>query len=283
MKLGLALGLLVIMTLVRPLYAQVTDATESPPPFGGSFTFSGSIAEGTQQSTTLGTAFFYSYSQGVKRDQLQGNTRIRLEGTYNTGKKPGQDRVTSAELYYGELRQAVDARQFLSLFRGSLSARATDETRLWLYGVASAYHHIAFGLDLEQAYGIGLAYDFVSLPGLALAVDLRHIDEEFDGQESFSSWAMRLHMTHSTVRVIGANESSSTTLILSESVEVIPPFESSEALQARAFVDVRIPLARGFQANLTLGGDYMQNAPPATKDTYWKSSLGITYNFGNNR
>ena len=155
-------------------------------------------------------------------------------------------------------------------------------TRTWLYAIASGYHHIAFGLESETGVGLGISHDLSAIPGLAVAVDLRHIKEIFDGQPSFSSWAVRIHETYSVTWMVGP-PNAPRPIILAESVEIIPAFASSKALQARALARLSLPIVAGLTTDVAFGLDYMRNATPKAKPRYWKATLGLGYQFSRER
>ena len=216
---------------------------------------------------------------GLLPTTVRSQTNLRAEGSYGTAKKADLPSITTTEMAYAELRQAFGARQLFSRMGGSVRPR-DGEPGTWIYAVASLFHNIAFGLRTEQAYGLGAAYDLEAVPGLAVAADIRYLKEVFDGQSSFSSWAVRVHSSYSHTWVVGP-DSAPRFLYFAVSAEVIPAFESADALQARWLVRLGSPdpeQPRALEGDF--GSDYMKNVPPAFKPHYWRSNVGLTWNFG---
>jgi hypothetical protein len=160
---------------------------------------------------------------------------------------------------------------------------ATDSTPAggWTvstYGIASGYHHIAFDLKLQKSYGAGLSIAVPALSQLAVSGDVRHIDQAFGSVPPFASWAGRVHQSLSHRWTVGTNKLPFT---VGETVEVILPFETAQALQTHAGVEFIIPVVKSLSIPLVYATDYVRNAPPGFRPRYWKSSVQIRYAFGN--
>jgi hypothetical protein len=259
-----------------PVRAQAV-AVPADTSWDGSANLNVSAAQGTQSQSLLTVALAVAHNTGLTPSELQAQSRVRAEFSYGMAQKPGQDSITTSEMAYGEVRQSFDARQLMSAFGGRVSPRASASTDVWLYALASAYHHIAFGLDDEQAYGAGLACDVPLLSGLSVASDLRHIHERFVADYMFSGWAARLYESYTVSWILDPAEKRIVTL--TESVELIPAFASSGALQGRTLVVLSLPVVRRLNVNFTGGLDYMRNTPSGYTPRYWKTTAGISYNF----
>jgi hypothetical protein len=184
-------------------------------------------------------------------------------------------------MLYGEARVSADAKQLVSAFGGSIFVRPTAApSGSWVYGIAAWYHHIAFDLDLQQAYGLGVARDGVDgIPGLALAADIRHVEESFNSQSDFSSWAARVHQSYARSWVAGPG-GATRVFVFAESFELMPMFSSADALQARSLVRFALPVTAALSVPISVGADYLGNASPGFKRLYWKSTIGVEWNFG---
>jgi hypothetical protein len=257
--------------------AAATRATAAAPTddsaWGGTINVNAQISGGTQQQNVL-TLFSTAFHEaGRTPSALHVNSRARFDLAYGNAKKSGQDRITTTEMRYGELRLAANARQLLSSLGGSVPNRGSTNTRFWLYGIAAWYHHLAFDLDLQQAYGVGAAYDLPAVRGLAVAADVRRVHEQFATQPDFSSWALRVHQSYSHVW-------SPRDVRFAESIELTPMFDSTEAFQARTLFRLVLPVAKSLSVPVAFGSDHVGNPSPGFKKHYWKSTIGVEFNFG---
>lgn len=121
------------------------------------------------------------------------------------------------------------------------------------------------------------ATDLVRHP-LTIGVDLRHVSQTFRGQGPFASLAVRLFETYTHQWPIGQQRDR--IIVLTESVEVTPAFESVDALRLRALVKLLLPLVPNWGTTVGYGSDYMENAAPSFKQHYWKVDFGFQYSFG---
>jgi hypothetical protein len=244
----------------------------------GSLAIDGFAAGGTQRQTVIGSKVYVSHESGIPPERLHWVALLRGELAYATARKADQPQITTGEMLFGELKASFDAGQLVSAIRGRTKPRApSGETRLWLYATVSGYHHIAFGLRSEEAYGVGIAV--IPVPNLELAADLRYIDESFDGGARFESLALRLYEGYSIKWLVGP-EGAKRPLVIAQSVELVPAFSSGEAIQVRSNVSVILQFLPRLRVAGSLGSDVMRNAPEDFKKHYWKTTFGLSYTFG---
>ena len=257
-------------------FAQSTvDPTEPGyQPWSGNIDVSGSAAEGTQRQYVGKAVFELAFLPGDSNDRLYSETKFRIEGSYTVGQKPDLPKVVSTEMLYGELKQSFDARQVLSRMFGGASSRS-DPLRWWLQGFVSGYHNIAFGLESQRAVGAGFQHQPSAAHLFFLGADLRHISQRFETQAPFEAMATRIFESYTKVWPVGDRAFS-----LTEVLEITPVFGAEDALQGRALIRLQLPIVKGWTTNLSVGMDYMGNAPPTHKQRYWKTDLGIQYSFG---
>jgi hypothetical protein len=236
---------------------------------------SASLSGGTQSQNVIGATAVVTIAGRMPTDTAKWLLRVRGEDSYTTAQKPGQARVTAVDMRYLEFRPEVRLR--------NTARAATDSTPAggWTvstYGIASGYHHIAFDLKLQKSYGAGLSIAVPALSQLAVSGDVRHIDQAFGSVPPFSSWAGRVHQSLSHRWTVGMNKLPFT---VGETVEVILPFETAQALQTHAGVEFIIPVVKSLSIPLVYATDYVRNAPPGFRPRYWKSSVQIRSAFGN--
>lgn len=257
--------------------AHAQAAAGDPPPYTGTIKITGSAAGGTQQQNTLGTTDFFAYHHGQHDpDALKAETRLQFDFAYGNAKKPGQSRVTSSAMAYFEALQMI---ALASLSGNAAATRPADwRPQSWLYAVGSLYHHLAFGLEREQAIGVGVRRSLDA--GWSFGADIRYIKQTFDGQDDFSSWGVGLRESYAVSRTLGAAPSLRV-LAFSQVFEVVPAFSSRDAVKARGVVNLSLPLVNRFAWDLSFGTDYLGNAAPGSKKWYWKATLaGLSYAFG---
>ena len=249
-----------------PVRAQA--AADDAPLTRGLVTVNASTSDGTQRANAVNGLLAASYESGRGAASVDRILKVRGDFRYGDATKPGQATFTTSEMLYGEMQYDVKV------------APGT-----WLYGIASGYHHITFGLKLEQAYGAGAAYDVPAVSGLEVGADIRHITERFDGDVEYSSVAARVNETYSHAWKIGSG-TDARAYLFTEAVEVVPAFQSSdttsasEALQARAMVTLQLPLTASLSVPVGFAMDYLRNVPAVNKARYWQSTVGVSFTFG---
>jgi hypothetical protein len=256
-------------------------APEDDSTWGGNANLNAQLQGGTQQQNSVSLFASSFQERGRTPRELLLNLRERFDFGYGNAKKPGNERITTTEMLYGEARISADAHQLFSATRGSVLARdSAAGTGTWVYGIAAWYHHIAFDLHVQQAYGVGVARDHIGgIPGLAIAVDVRHVQESFDSQPDFASWAARVHQSYSHSWVIGP-AGATRVFLLGESLELIPMFKSAAAFQARSLVSIALPITGTLSVPIAFGSDYLGNASFGFKPLYWKTTIGLQWTFG---
>ena len=251
--------------------AQVVDSGVK---FVGAVNAGVNASGGTQRKNDVSGQFDLAIDDGTTSTDVRRQVRVRAEGLYGTSQAPGKDKTVGSEMYYLEVRGAVDLGEVLG------SSRQPDaDSGVWLYAIGSVLHTIAFDLDAQRAFGVGVAYDVRSAPGLSVSADLRHIREQFKTQEEFSSWALGLRQSYSRSWVVGT-AAASRTFVFSQAIEAVPAFESRDALQMKGIVSLALPIVTGWSMPITYGVDYMRNTPPGFKRRFWKTTFSLNYAFG---
>lgn len=264
-----------ICAVAQSTSAQSATPTAAPT-LSGSAIANFAAAGGTQQQTFLSVNGDATANRGSSIDEIAMSLRARVDGTYNTAKAAGKDRVTSAEMFYGELRLSADAGQALSRIVGRTSSRRSEMPQRWLYGIASHYQHIAFDLDRQLSAGAGAAWNSVAgVDGLALAADLRYISQQFGSQGNFESWGARVHQSYTKVWIAGGERQ----IVFTESVELLPAFRASRARQVRSGLRLVLPISASFLVPISLNSDYMGNASTGFKTHYWRTTVGVEWTF----
>jgi hypothetical protein len=232
-----------------------------------------SVSDGTQRQVSVEPSLVASLELGRLPSSLHAFTQFDGMAAYGTATKPGQAAIRSSELLSADLRQSVDLVQALSLLRGGVAARSGAASQAWLYGVANAYHNIAFGLRSQQGYGAGVTTAVPRVAGLTVGADLRHVTRVFDTADRLSSWATAVRQSYGR----RWPASGDARLVFAESVEVQLPFESPRAAWVRTTFMATVPATAGFSLTLTVGTDHVGVVPPAYENTYWKSKAGVVY------
>jgi len=268
-----ALRVSVCMTVCLGLAADAAAQTSSSQlKLTGSINAGVNASGGTQSKQDVSGSFDLAIDGGTTGAKVRRQARIRTEGLYGTSQVAGKAKTVGAEMYFIEARPAADLGELLGAQR-----EPDGDSGIWMYGLASVLHTIAFDLDMERAVGAGISCD---IGDVSVSADIRHLREQFNTQPEFSSWALGLHQSYSRPWTVGTG-ANSRTFSLSESLDVVPAFESREALQAKVVVILAIPIIKNWTMPITYGSDYMRNVPPAFKQRFWKTTFSLNYSFGN--
>jgi hypothetical protein len=127
---------------------------------------------GTQSKTDLSGSFDLAIDGGMTGTDVRRRVRLQSEGLYGTSQAPGKAKTVGAEMYFVEVRVVGDLGELLDAER-----KVDADSGLWIYGVASLLHTIAFDLDAQRAIGVGVMLDVAGVPGLTVSADLRHLHE----------------------------------------------------------------------------------------------------------
>jgi hypothetical protein len=264
----------------NPVTQALAAAPENDTAWGGTSTLNGQFSGGTQQQNSISLFSTMFVERGRTPEQLLINARARFEVGYGNAKKPEHDRITTTEMIYGETRVAANARQLVSAFGGSTPLRTDNTAHTWIYGIAAWYHHIAFDVDLQQAYGVGVSHDNLGgIAHLAIAADLRHVQQHFGSQPDFSSWAVRVNQSYLYNWKVG-KPGASRDFSFSETIEGTPMLASADATQARSLIKFGLPVTAALSVPISLSADYLGNASAGFKRIYWKTTVGVEWTFG---
>jgi uncharacterized protein DUF481 len=225
--------------------------------WNGDLAANGAWAIGTQTQKVIGGALLTSF---VKDPTVYGwqyqIAKVDLEANYCSAKKEGSPALKSQELYYGDLNYSF------------------HPSRKWsAFGMARLYHNFSLGLGLGQIYGAGVSYNS---GGLVLAGALVGVTERFDSPGvPFTSAGARIFETYSHLLILG-----STKIVFLESLDVIPAFDSSKAIQGRGITALKIPIGTRLAISPQYADDYLRNAPLNHRENYSRLSLGIDFKLG---
>lgn len=167
-------------------------------------------------------------------------------------KKPGSANITQD--YFGKLQHLI----FI------------NSNNLYASSVADIYRNNSLGLYFQQAYGGGLG---VIVHDIELNADLRFIGQHFypptpsqslvgsqlSERYSFSLDFIRPHTT------------------LNETAIVTPVFNVRRAWQTQAIIELVIPITAKLGFSLSASDYYIENAPPAFRKNYFKTTLGLQF------
>jgi hypothetical protein len=147
-------GVVVCTVLAAGAAFAQQPADADRPTWGGDVSFSVDFSEGTQRGRTVKSNVLLGVQTPLFPAGWRARTKFRGEGVYVSGEKPLAPKVVSNEMLFGEIRQD---------FHGP---------PLWIFVVASGYHHLAFALRSQQAYGAGVSYALPKVVVFVLYCDL---------------------------------------------------------------------------------------------------------------
>ena len=244
--------------------------------WGGQLQSQDSLTSSTQHQYQVGASLHMARATQSDEAFAHQITSINLQANYGESKKPGASPVIT-QVYEGGVQQDI-----------YITGNYDDcENRRWggarILAVTDFYHNLSLGMNLEQAYGGGLAWDRQSgrerlgRQKYGLSVDLRYIGENLYSPGK----AQKLIAAN-----LGQNYQIKFTLvkgkpiILAESGSVIPAFNNSHALQARGIASLTVPLTTKFSIGVQEVDDYLRNAPPKSKQNYSSLQVKFTYAIG---
>jgi len=182
-------------------------------------------------------------------------TLIDLLPTYDEKRKnslPGSANITQD--YFGRF-------QHLLFLTGD---------RFYASTTADLFRDNSLGIYFQQSYGAGVG---TLQNGLELDADLRFIGEHFYG----STPSVGLVGTELSERyTFGLNWIRPGTT-LTEAGFFIPVFNQSRAWQGRGRVDLLVPITPELGFSTTLIDNYVENAPPAFRKNYLRTTVGLAF------
>lgn len=167
-------------------------------------------------------------------------------------KKPGSANITQD--YFGKLQHLF----FI------------NSDNFYASSVADIYRNNSLGLYFQQAYGGGLG---IIVHDIELNADLRFIGQHFyPPTPSQSLVGSQLSERYSfSLNCIRPNTT------LTETAIVTPVFNVGRAWQTQALVELFIPITAKLGFTLTASDYYVENAPPAFRKNYFKTTFGLQF------
>jgi hypothetical protein len=239
--------------------------------WGGPLQSQDSLTSSTQHQYQVGASLHAA--RATESDEAFGHqiTNINLDANFGESKKPGASPVIT-QVYEAGLQQDI----YITDNYDDCGNRRWGGARV--LAVTDFYHNLSLGLNLEQAYGVGIAWDRQSgrerygKQKYGLSVDLRYIGEDlYSPGKPQKLVAANLGQNYQ----IKLNLVKGKPIILGESGSVIPAFNNSHALQARGVAKLTVPLTTKVSMGVQETDDYLRNAPPKSKQNY--SSLQVTF------
>lgn len=244
--------------------------------WGGQLQSQDSLTSSTQHQYQVGASLHMARATQSDEAFAHQITGINLQANYGESKKPGASPVIT-QVYEGGLQQDV----YITNNYDDCGNRRWGGARI--LAVTDFYHNLSLGMNLEQAYGGGLAWDRQSgkerlgRQKYGLSVDLRYIGEDlYSSGKAQQLIAANLGQNYQ----IKFNLVKGKPIILAESGSVIPAFNNSRALQARGIASLTVPLTTKFSVGVQEVDDYLRNAPPKSKQNYSSLQVKFTYAIG---
>jgi len=256
-------GVLVAPIVAASVCAAAAQAPSTQSSWLLNATFGAATSGGSQDQLSVNGTLNASLTFGARKDQPRSVLQFRGEATHATGKKLDQPTIVTVDNSLLEIRDTV-----------ALS------NRLAIFGLASRFHQIAFDLDSQYSYAVGVHYDIPHSTGFAIDSDLRHESQDFVHQPDFASWALRFHESYSHSWILDPGTPCSCTfraLAVAQTFEIIPAFEAKAALQRRVSASIALPVTTRVGVTIAGGNDYFRNVSPTFSPNYWKLTCSITY------
>jgi hypothetical protein len=265
-----------LLSATTKVSSRKQTAASSPSLFegwGGQLQSQDSLTSSTQDQYQLGASLHMGRATQSDEAFSHQITSINLQASYGEAKKPGASPVIT-QVYESAIQQDI----YVTDNYDDCDNRRWGGARI--LGVTDFYHNLSLGMNLEQAYGGGFAWDRESgrerrgRQKYGFSADLRYIGESlYSPGRAQKLIATNLGQNYQIrpIRVKGKP------IILAESGSVIPAFNNSHAMQARGIASLTVPLTTKFSFGIQEVDDYLRNAPPKSKENY--SSLQIKFSY----
>jgi hypothetical protein len=244
--------------------------------WGGTVQSQDTLTSSTQDQYQVGASVHVARATQSDKAFAYQITNVNLYGNYGEAKKPNASPVIT-QVYEGGVQEDV----YITDNDDALGNRKYGGARL--IGVVDFYHNLSLGLNLEQAYGFGLAWDGQSgkegygRQKYGLSADLRYIGEDLYVPGTAQKLAAANLGQNYQIRFTLVKGKS---IILAENGSVIPAFNNSHALQARGVASFTVPITQNFSIGVQEVDDYLRNAPPKSKQNYSSLQFKVAYTFG---
>jgi len=244
--------------------------------WGGTLQSQDTLTSSTQDQYQVGASVHVARATQSDKAFAYRITNVNLYGNYGEAKKPNASPVIT-EVYEGGVQEDV----YMTDNDDALGNRKYGGARL--VGVTDFYHNLSLGLNLEQAYGFGLAWDGQSgkegygRQKYGLNADLRYIGEDLYAPGTAQKLAAANLGQNYQIRFTVVKGKS---IILAENGSVIPAFDNSHALQARGIASFTVPVTPNLSIGVQEVDDYLRNAPPTSKQNYSSLQFKVAYTFG---
>jgi hypothetical protein len=239
-----------------PPPASNTAVSRTPHWLIAKFAVNTALLEATQKQQTYGAELDLLRSWNAQSDGWpHQRTLIELIPNYNDTRKNAKvGSATVTQEYEGTVQHLL----FLS------------SSNSYITLLADEYRNNSLGLYFQQSYGGGVGTIFHNVE---LNADLRFIGQHYYAPYSSTSLvgselSERYKIPLNFLRV-GAS--------ISETGIVIPVFNASKSWQAKAVVNLTIPLTKTLSFTTNAGDYYVENTPDAYHKNYFKDSAGIQY------
>ncbi len=253
-------------------YAGAPVAAASAPLWGGQISSDNSILIATQHQYQLGGTLNLGHTTASQEAFSHQADEIHLEATFGESQKPKASPVITRlyEASYQHDIYVTDAK------KNADGGAKYGGPRVFV--LTDLYDNLSLGMKLEQAYGGGVAWDTEQgRQRFGAGADIRYIGEDlYLGAKHLDLAASAISENYSIRFPLATKK----LIIISERGSVIPAFNDFHALQARGIAEVTVPLTKNLSIGPSLTDDYLQNAPPTSKQNYLSIRLSLSYLIG---
>jgi Protein of unknown function, DUF481 len=131
---------------------------------------------------------------------------------------------------------------------------------------ADGYHNTSLGLYAQESIGLGVG---TLIGSLELDADVRFVDERFYGPTESAKLFGTLLSERYSLPIGNA--------VVTETLQLLPVFNKSNAWQARGILALAVPLSRTFSLTVSAFDDYLDNAPSSFHKNYFKTTVGVQF------
>lgn len=235
-----------------------------------------SLTTSTQNQYVIGATLHTAFETKNQKALAHQITSLTAQANYSEGRKPNASPVITA------LDEGLIQHNLYLVDNESLDNYPSPYDSFYLFGLADLYHNFSLGMNLEQAYGVGAAWDR-TLRGrttqlFGVALDFRFVRENLHSPGGTINLAAAGPSEHYSITI--PLVSSKKPISIGESIHVIPAFNNGHALQARGIASLSFPLTPRLSFGPQEVDDYLRNSPPGSKPNYSQFQLTFSYDLG---
>jgi Protein of unknown function, DUF481 len=226
-----------------------------------------SVVTGTTKQYTVGATMHVAHDTGSTLAYQHRVLDVTGQASFGESAKANTSPIRNV-LYAGILQYNTYLTESKDRYSG-----------VYIFGLSDFYHNLSLGMNFEQGYGAGIGWQKANGTGLEYGVsgDIRYVNEDVYPPGKSVEFAAAGVSEHFSFPI---SISKDRAITIFERVIIFPAFDQAKAFQARGLAGLDMPLSKRLSVGIQFSDDYIQNAPPKSKQNYSKTQLSLKYSLG---